>query len=128
MNDSNRQDLDMKQMRTGILKDHLFLGPLKNILLHSILTHKAIHVDMGFLTDSMRASHSLQIILRIPIALCYGLIETAQHCWPVAHIKDNNSVSSFEVDTKSTGSGRQEESKIGRSRSVKVGNRLLTSL
>ena len=54
---------------TSIFKHHLPLGTFKNILFHRVLAHEAIDTDMGLLSDTMRTSHRLQVILGIPIAL-----------------------------------------------------------
>jgi hypothetical protein len=51
--------------RTGIFEDHLFLGPLKDVFLDSVLCYQAIHVDVILLSDPMCARHGLQV-LRVP--------------------------------------------------------------
>jgi len=52
---------------TGILEDHLLAGALENIFLDCILRDESVDVDVRFLTDTMGSSHSLKIVLRVPI-------------------------------------------------------------
>jgi hypothetical protein len=54
---------------TSILQHHLLLGTLKHILLHRVYAHKAIHANIRLLPCLVRAHHSLQVILRVPVTL-----------------------------------------------------------
>jgi hypothetical protein len=53
--------------RTGILEDHLLASTLENILLDGVLGDEAVDVDVALLSDTMSASHGLEIVLRVPV-------------------------------------------------------------
>ncbi len=54
---------------TRILQYHFLLCTFEDVLFYSVLAHETENVDMGLLTDPVRSCHSLQVILRIPVAL-----------------------------------------------------------
>lgn len=62
---------------------------------------------MGLLSDAMGTSHSLQIVLRIPIA-----------------IEDDDCVSRFKIDSQTSSSSGEEEDKVRRIRRIEVLDRL----
>jgi len=76
---------------------------------------ESIHVDLLGLTDTMGSVHSLQIGLRVPInekqSERWLTSSPAERHIPVA-IEEHYDVRGDEVDTKSTGTGRQQEDKL----------------
>lgn len=78
---------------------------LQNIFLHSILAHTSVDVDMGFLTDPVRARHHLQIVLGVPTALgrCTACERLKMHgAFAVTHIEYYDGVGGLQINTKTT--------------------------
>lgn len=54
-----------------MVQHHLSLGPLQDVLLHTIAGDEPIDVDGLLLSNPVRAAHSLQIVLRVPVGIEY---------------------------------------------------------
>lgn len=94
------RDHEAQEQRTGIFQYHFLLCTFQYILLHRVLCDESVHADMRFLPNAMGACHSLQVILRIPVALRNGagVRNVYSMKLPMAHIKDNNRVGRLEID------------------------------
>lgn len=96
---------------TSILKDHLLARTLEDILLDSILSNEAIHVDVTLLSNAMGSGHRLQVILWIPslckrrqiVSIVYELARY-QYRLPIT-VKDDDGVGSLEIDTETSCAG-----------------------
>ena len=90
----------MSRLRPTLLDDQLiklqFLrGPIQDSLFDRILCDEPKYIDLLGLTNSVRSVHGLQIGLGIPIT-----------------VKQDDDVGCDEVDTETTGSGREQENKL----------------
>ena len=112
---------------TGVLEHHLLLRTLQHVLLHRVLAHEPVDTDMGLLADTMSTSHSLQIVLRVPVALSRRMSITisGEGQNEMTHVKDNDRVRSLKIDTQPTSSCREQERKIWTGRCVEMGDALL---
>mmetsp|Transcript_31084 Transcript_31084/g.59984 ORF Transcript_31084/g.59984 Transcript_31084/m.59984 type:complete len:315 (-) Transcript_31084:1667-2611(-) len=91
-----------------VIKHHLPLGTLEDVLLHRVLGHKPVDVHRVLLADAVRAGHGLQVVLRVPVA-----------------VKDDHRVRRREVDAQPARTRRQQKQKVLRPGSVEVVHRLV---
>jgi hypothetical protein len=85
------------------LENHLPSSPFKNVLFNGVFADETIDHNVTFLSDPMSSSHGLKICLWIPI-----------------RVEDDTSICRHEINSQTTSTSRQQETKIGRIRSVEM--------
>ena len=95
--------MSKKVKLTGVFEYHLLSCSLKNVLLHGIFRNEAIDIDMILLADPVCSCHSLQVSLRIPVA-----------------VEDDHGIGCLEVDTQPAGSSGKNEREIRRPWRIKM--------
>ena len=91
----------LRDSRTALLDDEavelqLLRRALEHLLLDGILSDEAEDVNLLLLSDAMRSVHSLQIGLRVPVA-----------------VVKNDDVCRIESDAETTSSGGEQEDVLG---------------
>ena len=94
-----------------MIEDHLLLGALDNVFLHAGLGHETVDTHLFRLTNAVRASHRLQVVLRVPVT-----------------VEDDYGVCRREVDSEATGARRQEKAEVRRVFCIEMIERLLANV
>ena len=77
------------------IKVQLELGPFQNVLFNRINRDQAENAHFLGLTDTMGAVLSLQVLMRIPVA-----------------VENDDRVSRLQIETQTTGSGAEHEDEV----------------
>ena len=86
-----------------MVQNELPFGPLHNFLFDGSLGDETVDTNSLGLSDSMSTTHSLQIVLGIPV-----------------RVEDDDCVSRGQIDSKSAGSCGEKETEVGRTFSIEM--------
>lgn len=76
---------------------------LEDVLLDRVLGNQTVNVDVTLLTDSVRSRHSLEIVLRVPIAIEDDDRVGCAHGLNSARYADGVSRTGLKIDAKAAG-------------------------
>ena len=94
-----------------MIQNHLLLGPLHNVLLHTVARHQPVDVDLSLLADAVSSGLCLQVVLWVPVRVEY-----------------HDRVCRGQIDPQPPSTGGQKEAEILRAFCVEVVDGIFTQV